>query len=120
MTLIPLICPNCGGAINRERKICEYCGSTFEIEGNELGVFRIETCSSPTRTLRMETRIPRELMAVGDAEHVIGYSKRQIAEQLVDKLLQGEMIEFCSEMEWKECQQIISARLRVLDPRYRF
>lgn len=120
MTLKPLSCPNCGGAVNRERRICEYCGTKFEIEGGDLGVIRLETYSSPTRTLCMETRIPRELMAVGDADHVIAYSKRQIAEQLVDKMLQGEMIEFRSEMDWKECQQIISARLRVLDPRYRF
>lgn len=120
MELKPLTCPNCGGAVNRERMICEYCGTKFKIEGNEIGVIRFEHVTSPARNLCVETRIPKELIAVGEADHVIGYAKRQIAEQLVDRMLQGEMIEFRSEMDWKYCQQIISARLRVLDPHYRF
>lgn len=120
MTLKPLICPNCGGAVNRARKICEYCGTQFEIEGDTLGVLRVEHYSSPVCNFAMESHIPNELMTYGDAEHVIEYAKREIAEQLVDKMLQGEMIEFRSEMDWKHCQQIICARLRVLSPSYRF
>lgn len=120
MTLKPLICPNCGGTVNRARKICEYCGTQFEIEGDTLGVLRVEHYSSPVCNLAMESHIPNELMTYGDAEHVIWYAKREIAEKLVDKMLQGEMIEFRSEMDWKNCQQIICARLRVLSPSYRF
>lgn len=120
MTLKPLVCPNCGGTVNRERKICEYCGTQFEIEGDALGVLRVEHCTSPVCNLAVESHIPTELMTYGDAEHVIGYAKREIAEQLVDRLLQGEMIEFRSEMDWKHCQQIICARLRVLNSSYRF
>lgn len=116
-----LTCPNCGGTINRARKICEYCGTQFEFEeGDEIGVLRVEHYSSPVRNLRMETRIPKELIEFGEAEHVIGYAKRQIAEQMVDRMLQGDMIEFRSEMDWRQCQQVICARLRVLSPSYRF
>ena len=118
MTLKPLTCPNCGGAINRERKVCEYCGTSFHIE-SDTPVFRFETFTSPTRVFAAESIIPNELHSLAP-EKVIHYAKREIAEKLVDELLKGDMIEFSSEMDFKYCQQIISARLRVLDPHYRF
>ena len=119
MTLKPLNCPNCGGGVNRERMICEYCGTKFDNGNADLGVLRVEHFSSPTRVLAIESHIPNELHAIAP-DQVIPYAKREIAEKLVDNLLKGEMIEFRSEMDWKHCQQIISARLRVLDPHYRF
>lgn len=118
MTLKPLTCPNCGGAVNRERRVCEYCGTSFQFEA-DTQVFRIEHFTSPTRVFSAEAIIPNELHALAP-EEVIPYAKKEIAEKLVDGLLQGDMIEFRSEMDFKYCQQIISARLRVLDPHYRF
>lgn len=118
MELKPLICPNCGGAVNRERRVCEYCGTSFQFE-TDTQVFRIEHFTSPTRVLSAEAIIPNELHALAP-EEVIPHAKREIAEKLVDGLLQGDMIEFRSEMDFKYCQQIISARLRVLDPHFRF
>ena len=119
MKLELLNCPNCGGAVNRGRMICEYCGTTFKNLDSDVGVLRVEHYTSPTRVFAVETHIPNEIHAVAP-EQVIPYAKKEIAEQLVDRLLQGNMIEFRSEMDWKQCQQIISVRLRVLDPHYRF
>lgn len=119
MELKPLTCPNCGGAVNRERMICEYCGTKFDNGNADVSVLRVEHFTSPTRVLAAEAIIPNELHALAP-EEVIPYAKREIAEKLVDRLLQGDMIEFRSEMDLRACQQIISARLRVLDPHYRF
>lgn len=83
MTLKPLTCPNCGGAVNRERRICEYCGTSFQLE-SDTQVFRVEHFTSPTRVLAAEAIIPNEFHALAPG------------------------------------QQIISARLRVLDSHYRF
>ena len=116
MTLKPMNCPNCGGTVNRERLVCEYCGTKFD---DGMQPLRIETYTCPTRSLVGKVEIPREMHDLAP-ERVIPYAKRNIAEQMVDKLLAGDMIEFRSEMDWERCQQIISARLRVLDPRYRF
>lgn len=30
--LNPYICPQCGGQVNRERMICEYCGTNFGVK----------------------------------------------------------------------------------------
>lgn len=119
MTLKPLTCPNCGGRVNEARLVCEYCGTNFTSAEPDVGVFRIEHFTSPTRVLGMESRIANEYVAL-DPDMSIKHAKREIAERLADKLLQGELIEFRSEMDMLHCQQIISARLRVLDPHYRF
>lgn len=119
MLIKPLTCPQCGGAINRDRMICEYCGTKFQIEDNGLPVLRIETYSSPTTTLQMQTEIPNEIV-IHAGEKVVDLAKREIANQLAEKLLAGELIEFRSEQDWRRYQQIISARLRVLHPTYRF
>lgn len=48
MKLEPLICPNCGGGINRDRMICEYCGTKFKHDLDSQ-LLRIETYSQPIR-----------------------------------------------------------------------
>ena len=120
MPIKPLTCPQCGGAINRDRMICEYCGTKFQIEDNGFAsVLRVETYSSPTTTLQVQTQIANEFVAAA-GEKVVDMAKKEIADRLADKLLAGELIEFRSEQDWRRCQQIISARLRVLHPTYRF
>lgn len=119
MKLEPITCPNCGGRVNVTRLICEFCGTQFKAADSDFGVIKLETFTSPTRVLGIETRIPNEMHEYAP-EQIIPYVKREIAERLADKLLQGELIEFISEMDWKHCQQVISARLRVLEPHYRY
>lgn len=119
MTLQPLTCPNCGGKVNRDRLICEFCGTEFNKNCGEIGILKIEHVEPNTRVLRAEVRVAREQLMIAP-ESVEGYAKREIAEQMAQKLLEGNMIEMISEMDWKHCEQVISARLRVLDPRFRF
>lgn len=120
MKLKPMNCPNCGSnSVDVENRICTYCGTKFKSADEDVGVIRIEQFTSPTRVLCMESHISNEFVESAP-DHVIPYAKREIAERLADKLLQGDLVEFRSEMDMTRCQQIISARLRVLDPRYRF
>ena len=119
MTLEPLTCPNCGGAVDRARMVCKYCGTQFNNAEINMGVFRVEHHTSPTTVLRTEVRIGREQLMIAP-ESVEGCAKREIAKDMARQLLEGNMIEMVSEMDWKSCEQVISARLRVLDPHYRF
>ena len=119
MTLKPINCPNCGGRVDTARMVCEFCGTKFNNADGNTDVIRVETFTSPTRIMNVESRIPNEFVALCP-EHVLDKAKTEIAERLAHNLLQGELIEFTSEMDFKHCEQVISARLRVLDPRYRF
>ena len=119
MTLKPMVCPNCGGAVNTARLICEFCGTKFKDADNNTDVIKIETFTSPTRVMNVESRIANEFVALCP-EHVLDKAKDDIAKRLARNLLQGGLVEFTSEMDFARCEQVISARLRVLDPRYRF
>ena len=119
MTLRPLTCPNCGGRVNRDRLICEFCGTEFNKNCGEIGILKIEHVDPNTRVLRAEARAAREQLMIAP-ESVESFAKYEIAKQMAQKLLEGNMIEMTSEMDWKTCEQEISARLRVLDPHYRF
>ena len=112
-------CPNCGGKINIERRVCEYCGTTFSTPYNEMGAIKVEHYTSPTRVFFAKSIIPNEMHTIAP-EAVIPYAQKELAEKLVACMLEGNAIEFTSEMDWERCQQIISAKLRILDPHYRF
>lgn len=117
MTLKPMNCPNCGGTVDRARMICEYCGTKFENTNQQ--VLRIEQVRNDVRILGMTTRVDRELLHL-DSGIVMKEVKRQTAEQLADKLLEGDLIEFSTHLDFEHCQEVVQARLRVLDPHYRF
>lgn len=117
MTLQPLNCPNCGGTVDRERMICEYCGTKFENTNQQ--VLRIEQVRNDVRILGMATNVGRELLHF-EPDVVMREVKKQTAEQLADKLLEGDLIEFSTHLDFEHCQEVIQARLRVLDPHYRF
>ena len=119
MDLKPMVCPNCGGAVNMSRLICEFCGTRFKDVDSNSDVIKIETFTSPTRIMNVESRIPNEFVALCP-EHVLDKAKDEIAQRLARNLLQGGLVEFSSGMDFARCEQIISARLRVLDPRYKF
>ena len=119
MTLEPLTCPNCGGTVDRDRLICEFCGTKFDRNCGEIGILKIEHVEPNTRVLKTEARISREQLMIAP-ESVESYAKSEIAKEMARQLLEGNIIEMISEMDWKSCEQVISARLRVLDPRFRF
>ncbi len=102
MALQHFTCPNCGGRVNRDKMICEYCGTQFDRNCGEIGILKIEHVDPNTRVLRAEARISREQLMIAP-ESVESYAKCEIAKQMAQKLLEGNMIEMTSEMDWKSC-----------------
>lgn len=47
--LKPLVCKCCGGTINRKTMKCEYCGTAYERQGDDV-IIRVETFRNPVRT----------------------------------------------------------------------
>lgn len=115
MTLKPISCPNCGGRVDTARMVCEFCGTKFDYEMQPL---RIETYTCPVRTFQSRTAISDEIISYYDGDYVAEYAMRDITKQLAEHL--REMLELRTEYDARHCQHIITARMRVVDPNYRF
>ena len=120
MTIKAMTCDNCGGTINRATMICEYCGTKYQFDDHGMRPLIIEQQTSPVKILKMETSIPEELLR-NDCiarKSVADYAMKNIRDQL------AKALEDCMEIEMhydmRQMRQIITARVRVLEPKYRF
>lgn len=118
MTIKELKCPNCGGTVDRKELICHYCGTQF-VRNDDTPTLRVEHYSSPVRIFEKAISVHKEHL-IHEPETVVRFAKQALAEKLAESLLEGNMVEFNSEMDWEHCQQVISARLRVVERGYRF
>ena len=110
----PYICPQCGGQINLAKLICEYCGTQFLEECNEIIVVaynpRVHTLGANVILDReMATLSPKEA-----AEMAIKHMANQFAEGI------AQFMEVRTIEEPKTDTIRFSARLRVLDSGYKF
>lgn len=114
----PMICPNCGGTINSDRGVCEYCGTHFDT-----GIMQIELSSYPARTsiLGANQRISQELLRTMRRLHPDTWTvdiMKTLSHQMAEKLI--PFIEMDIRNEPETMSAMISGRLRVLPPDYRF
>lgn len=121
MTIKPLTCTNCAGTINRATMTCEYCGTQFEsLYANNERVMVVEHQSSPVKILKTQTSIPAELLR-DDC-----MAKNSVADMAMDDIRRqlAKALEDCMTIEMtydiKTMRQIITAKVRVLEPDFRF
>lgn len=116
MYLQPLTCKNCGGSINRSSYVCEYCGTAYEDRNGIPHI--IEVQQKPCRVLTTRTSIPEELLRSTARDSVIDFTMSDIRSQLAKALEDYLKIEMS--FDPRTMRQIITARVRVIDPDYRF
>ena len=121
MTIKAMTCANCAGTINRATMTCEYCGTKYEgLYADGMLHCVVEHQSSPVKILKLETSIPEELLRPDSLarESVADFAMGNIRDQL------AKALEDCMEIEMhydiRQMRQIITARVRVLEPNYRF
>lgn len=119
LNALALICDCCGGAINSKTMVCAYCGTKYMIKDDQ-PVLRIEHQSSPVRVLKMQTAVPEELLRDGCmakesvTNMVMGDIRKQLAKALED------MMTIEMQYDARQMRQVITARVRVLEPDVRF
>ena len=114
--LKPLICPNCGGRIDAARMRCEYCGTKFKRE--EGPVLRIEAVRPGVRTLATNVRIPECHIMNLENDEVRSIVRDQMSHQLAEALV--PMLDLSVGHDLRRMEAVVSGRIRVLEPEYRF
>lgn len=112
--MTPYICPQCGGQVNRAKLICEYCGTQFREDKNEI---RIMAYQPGVHTLQACAVVP-EYEAVMSPKEMSEYAIRGMAQQFADGIAQ--FMDVRTDFDPEKCERVFRARLRVLDSGYRF
>ena len=107
--LKPLICPQCGGTINRARMVCEYCGTTFKDENNEI---RVVAYRPGVHVLSSSVAIPKEYI-VREPEEMAKYAIEQMAKKYANGIAQ--FMDVRTTEEPFDDTVVFHSRLRVLD-----
>ena len=110
----PYICPQCGGTINRVKMVCEYCGTQFREEHNEI---RVVAYNPRVHTLGANVTIPKEY-AIRSPKEMSEYAIRRLAQEFADGIAQFMEIKATNEPITNSVE--FRARLRVLDSGFRF
>lgn len=110
----PYICPQCGGQVNRAKMICEYCGTQFREEHNEI---RVVAYHPGVHTLGASVTLDKEMVALSPKE-AAEYAIRHMAQKFADGIAQFMDVRT---MDMPITNEVVFAsRLRVIDSGYRF
>lgn len=106
------ICGCCGGRINRSTMTCEYCGTQYKEENNN--IIRIETFRNPVRTFQAKVAIPDSWFREFDAEEVSKMAVKELANELAKAI--PPMMEVYQEYDPSYMQHILKGRIKIVQP----
>ena len=114
MNLEPLICPQCGGHVDRARMTCEHCGTQFKTQSE---VIKIITERPGEHTLCAEVAIINEIIPKLGAEKASEIALREIAGKMAKCIMPYISVQTSEQEMWMEDMTVVRGRLRVLDPK---
>ena len=119
-------CPNCGAAINMARKICEYCGTTFREEQTGPAYkpeykpeYKLVVARPGIKTLGVGVAFAPYQIRHMSEEELLKMARSQIAVKMADEIAKYIVLEEERQDPIKGWA-IFTARLRILDPEFKF
>ena len=115
-----LKCECCGASLKInpyfDDYFCDYCGSKYK--ANNEGVIRIETYQNPVRTLMAKMYMTDDAVKGIGEEKAAEYSIKNLSSNLAESL--APMLTIEKEYDPQYMRHIITAKVRVVEPDYRF
>lgn len=120
-----LKCECCGGTLNKtfdanDIYVCEYCGTKYKIESrnNSFIPIKIETFHNPVQTLSCKTIISDDAVKYLGNEKCSEITMREITSKLAESL--APFLQLNTEYDPCCMQHVITARVRLVEEKYRF
>lgn len=111
----PLICPQCGGHINRATLKCEYCETEFRVDEK---IHHLVIERHGVHVLQSQITLADEYVHFLGAQEASEIALRQLSSQMAEAIM--PVIEV---QTWNDpCinSTVVKGRLRVIDPHDRF
>ena len=105
------VCECCGGQINPRTMQCEYCGTQYKKENEE--VFRIETFHGKVQTFQTAYSIPNEDL-IRYPKEVSEIAVHQVANQLAQVI--APYCEYWVEDDPMRASKCIRSRIKIVEP----
>ena len=109
-------CKNCGATINPHTMKCEYCGTQYKRDCDN--VLRIETFQNPCKVYKSQICIPIEHIKYMGEEESAKIAVKQLSRNLAEAIAPN--MEMVSEYDPIDMQQKITVMVRIIEPKYRF
>jgi hypothetical protein len=110
-----MICERCGGTINPATMRCEYCGTYYQEDKSPL-ILHVE--QRGINVLNTSLAIDDELISKYDEKSLMAYVKSEITHRLVEAISQS--VEYTVQAEPLQARHIVTGRIRVVPPNYKF
>lgn len=105
-------CECCGGHINRQTMVCEYCGTRYKKENNE--IIRIETFTNPVRTFTAKFAIDHNIIIDYGPEQASEIAIKELANELSKCI--APMMSVYSEFDIDHYRHIIAGQIKIVEP----
>lgn len=114
--LKPLICPQCGGQVDRARLICKSCGTQFKEDKVEPLKF---VCVRPgVHVLQASREVGREIYDVMGEQKASEYILKSMAKELTEHII--PYMDVRTEYIPYRNTTAVCSRIRILDATYEF
>lgn len=104
-------CSCCGGNINRATMTCEYCGTQYKKEHEN--VVRVETFQNPVRTLACKRLLDREVLMTNPQEYS-EFAIRSLAGQFAEAIAPYMYLE--SSLDYETGRIVMDAKIKIIEP----
>lgn len=117
--MIKLQCTNCGGHINPNTYVCEYCGTRYEKPTDRTMMLPPVMIEHPkVKTFAAKVNVDPHMVECLGEKDAADYCVRQITSSLADQLAPFITIEV--DYDHMECCRIVKGKVRIVEPSFKF
>lgn len=114
-----LQCTNCGGHINPDTYVCEYCGTRYEKPADRTMMLPPVIVENPkVQTFGAKVLVDQEMVRCLGEEKTAEYCVQQITSSLAEQL--APFISLETDFDPMRCCKIVRGRVRIVEPSFRF